>query len=707
MLNVPRLDDLDYDRIFERARGMIPTLTEDWTDLNYHDPGITTLQTFAWLYDTLNYYMNATGEAHRLKYLKLLGIEPCRRAAVCNVALEGEGELRIPAGTRFSAGDTVFETRESYHASANRLSKIFCETDGAWKDLTPFAGTDGGFASVFTLDRTKESRLYLGFEHPLEEKFRFYVEVEEGTRNPFGDDFSLSRLEWEYFDGKDWKEAYLTEDQTCGFLRGGYISLRLEGGAPQITADTPDNALRNALAQASVLRCRLLENEYDVLPRIGRISCNCLPVMQQNTWARAMELSYDGSGELVIDRYVRETDLVGASVFNGEEYEEWYRHSPDASDLCEFQYDPAGSRFRFDQSRFGRAPEAGARILITILSNEAAPAAFLGHTDGCAEQRLPFDAENICGLKLALARTDGNGRRFFQLWDSCNDLRSADFRDRVFAFDEASRQIIFGDSIHGMQPENGLEVWAVEIRTSRFEEGNVLAGQIASLPDPVTGVTAVCNYENARGGLRLESAEELEPRIEGKMRAVTRAVTMEDYRTLVLHTPGLIIDSVAVIPMKDYCRVYSAEYRANTVLIAVKPGSSEELPALSSAYRQAVEKHLERYRLLTTDIRIIPARYVGISVYGRICLRENSSRSRQLVEEYLKEQINTLKTGEFGRGVDYGRLFSRLEVFDCIKSVAQLSLEYIGDGGRKEEQGGIAVGPDSLCYLREVGIEYM
>ena len=92
MLNLPRLDDLDYQKLWDRARAMAPVLAPEWTDLNDHDPGVTTLQAFAWLCDSLNYYINATGEAHRLAYLKLLGIRPRRSPARCRV------EFRAPSG---------------------------------------------------------------------------------------------------------------------------------------------------------------------------------------------------------------------------------------------------------------------------------------------------------------------------------------------------------------------------------------------------------------------------------------------------------------------------------------------------------------------------------------------------------------------------------------------------------------------------------
>ena len=51
MLKVPKLDDLSYEQIIQRAVSRVPAMTDEWTDFNSHDPGITVLQTYAWLTD--------------------------------------------------------------------------------------------------------------------------------------------------------------------------------------------------------------------------------------------------------------------------------------------------------------------------------------------------------------------------------------------------------------------------------------------------------------------------------------------------------------------------------------------------------------------------------------------------------------------------------------------------------------------------------
>ena len=205
----------------------------------------------------------------------------------------------------------------------------------------------------------------------------------------------------------------------------------------------------------------------------------------------------------------------------------------------------------------------------------------------------------------------------------------------------------------------------------------------------------------------MASSEELEVEIERQLKKVSRAVTQEDYQALVMATPGLLIDSVAVIPMREYSQSTGVPYQPNTVVVAVKPGADQPRPVLSEKYRQHIRRYLERYRLVTTDIAVVSAQYVGISVFGRIALTEDNARNRGYVLQQLEQMVDTVHTGDYGKRVDYGRLFSALEMLPCVKAVAQLSLEYIGSGGSKNAHGDILVDPDSLSYLNKTGLEFI
>ena len=227
MLKVPQLDDLTYEQRVKRAVSRIPAMTDQWTDFNSHDPGITVLQMYAWLTDMLGYYMNATGDVHVEKYLKLLGVKPePAKAAESFVILENLAEpVNLPKGTGFFAGTIPFELAEDYSYVYNRFSSFIQETDGVGMDLTTFAGSDGDYIEVFSDVFEKSAVAYFGFEKALGEGDCLFVSVkEEAHRNPFDEQFRLGTFCWEYYTEDGWKTLHL-EDETCGFLKSGFYSV--------------------------------------------------------------------------------------------------------------------------------------------------------------------------------------------------------------------------------------------------------------------------------------------------------------------------------------------------------------------------------------------------------------------------------------------------------------------------------------------------
>ncbi len=71
-LPIPDLDDITYADLVEEARALIPTYDPDWTDHNPSDPGITLIELFAWLTETLIYRADQVTKAHRKAFIKLL-----------------------------------------------------------------------------------------------------------------------------------------------------------------------------------------------------------------------------------------------------------------------------------------------------------------------------------------------------------------------------------------------------------------------------------------------------------------------------------------------------------------------------------------------------------------------------------------------------------------------------------------------------------
>ena len=71
----PRLDERTAEQIFLELRERIPVYAPEWTDYNESDPGITLLQLFAWLSESMLYQMNRVPERMYLKFLHLLQLE--------------------------------------------------------------------------------------------------------------------------------------------------------------------------------------------------------------------------------------------------------------------------------------------------------------------------------------------------------------------------------------------------------------------------------------------------------------------------------------------------------------------------------------------------------------------------------------------------------------------------------------------------------
>lgn len=116
-----RDDDLIDRRRFadlvDEATAIIRARCPDWTDLSPGDPGVTLLEAYAWLTETMLYRLNRLPARLHLELLQLLGVAPLPVAAaetLLRFARSGEDlpALDWPAGLRVSdpEGKVVFST---------------------------------------------------------------------------------------------------------------------------------------------------------------------------------------------------------------------------------------------------------------------------------------------------------------------------------------------------------------------------------------------------------------------------------------------------------------------------------------------------------------------------------------------------------------------------------------------------------------------
>src|SRR5215510_7525286 len=73
-LTIPTIDNRRYQDLLDEALARIPVYTPEWTNFNKSDPGVTLIEVFAFLTETLLYRANQIPERNRRKFLQLLGI---------------------------------------------------------------------------------------------------------------------------------------------------------------------------------------------------------------------------------------------------------------------------------------------------------------------------------------------------------------------------------------------------------------------------------------------------------------------------------------------------------------------------------------------------------------------------------------------------------------------------------------------------------
>lgn len=121
--------------------------------------------------------------------------------------------------------------------------------------------------------------------------------------------------------------------------------------------------------------------------------------------------------------------------------------------------------------------------------------------------------------------------------------------DKIFAVDVTADNysvVVFGNNVNGNIPAVNANV-SITYRRSRGGAGNVVVGAIKSIESTLIpnkpsldGLVVIPNTGRAVGGVDLESMASLKANIPASFRSQDRAVSIQDYRDLVLRVPGIV-----------------------------------------------------------------------------------------------------------------------------------------------------------------------
>src|ERR1700748_713678 len=73
-LPAPNLGDRRFQDLVDDAKRLVQRRCPEWTDHNVSDPGVTLIETFAYMTDQLLYRLNRGPERNYIKCLTLIGV---------------------------------------------------------------------------------------------------------------------------------------------------------------------------------------------------------------------------------------------------------------------------------------------------------------------------------------------------------------------------------------------------------------------------------------------------------------------------------------------------------------------------------------------------------------------------------------------------------------------------------------------------------
>lgn len=727
MLPLKNLDDREFDQIMEEAIKLIPQLSEEWSDTNYHDPGVTFIELFAWLIEMQQYYLNRITEKNRLKFLKLLSAMPKKLSqAETSVYFNNYKDgYKIPKGTKLTAkNNIVFETAEEVTYCTSKIEKVMVSTELDFIDNSMLNGNDEVYYFAFGEEPKSGNKLYIGFDKALpagEEiklSFKFYdnYPVSRGKFDSFEEVKPLVKLSFKYYGfdkGKSlWSEVDLIKDETVQFLLDGSITFSIGNPMKPAKIDIASDKERYWICFT------ILEEGFQLSPRIDAIQLNSVRALQQDTKAIVTELSSDGQPyqSFIVNHYV---DYYGYNLVQIKNEEgRWVEYSK-AEEGAEYSskdkvYWIAKDKknksvlIKFSDGKNGAIPKCGEKnIRVLSYMPEFEEMRFLGKSDGSMNQCFELQLENIIdkGFMLEIGEEDEvTGEYTWKRWTRVEDFEGSKPWDLHYVFDDAEKLIQFGDNERGAVPKASEvdNICIISCTLSNGEEGNIKEKGIDKvLLLEEENCIEVCNYSNGEGGSLAETIEEAENRVLLDLKRPYKAVTSEDYEAIALNTPGLYITKAKAIPLYEpFMYNYPTNKAPGQVTVVVVPYSEKDMAIPEKRFLENVKTHLDKHRLLCTELHVIPPEYMKAYIIATVVVKSHITTNLKMLLKSLQEFFNE-KDGmgwHLGKTLSKGDIYEVISGIDGVEYISDLTLNVEGKGIKKLSNGDIEIPPYALLY---------
>lgn len=692
MLVNKNLNDKTYQELISEAIMQIPLYTTEWTNFNPSDPGMTILENLTAFEALQQESIRQVTPKIRQKLLKMLGFTE-RKGRCARILMSAEGvkePVELQANQPFYLGDLTFETNRRMRIGGYSLTGVYGQHDGSFQDYSYLINDDipkaamifgetpcEGDCVYFTADRLPEPGEEMIFYMTLANRFNRNPYEEKGN-NTFAD------LVWECYTGNGYETMNVADYTSC-FLVSGEVRMRMPNTAAAVCEELPKPAY--------AIRTRVIKADYDVSPKLLSVAGFLFEAWQKET--KSVCYTFQKYSKITLNSELMEEGYL--QVFCKEEKGSFYRRYEPVSEegdrgrFYTLEHERYGvNTFSFDRRRFGFAPDKLKNaVKIMVYSEEMMRRFYLGIVQGYDAQELELPVKNIVAESFCIIakRTDENGEELFDF-----------VRPNYYEEDSLTYYLLENEGkiiIEDAGVFIGASLYMGSCSITRGQEGNIREGNRFRTGKNLQDIEFV-NVGPGTGGCFRESIADVRKRFLADMNKPYTAVTAADYESIVKSAPGLCIHKVRAVLREE----------RNEVQIAVKPGTDERFPKLSDTYRKSLEQLLEKKRLLTTRVEIVPPVYLPINVKGVIYVKRHYEREQGLIEQTIREQLEYLESDRnFGDVLKFDEVFRAVENLECVEYIYDLTLHPQYPGAAKIRDNDIYPNADCLCYAGDIQLE--
>lgn len=692
MLPIHTLDDELFEDIVENAKKMIGNLTDTWIDTNLSDPGITFIELFAWLKEMQQYYLNQISIKNKYKYLKLLGEKQVydKPSSTIVTINNVESDQILPSKCKFEANGIIFESTkeesifkigiDKFYTIEN--NKVIGFSDENWKDEY----------YIFGNEPKVENEFIIGFNEkiPLNQIIDITINIYNNypvKRNPINKDdifYPLALIEWQYYTKNGWKKIEYINDETNSFINTGRLSFSI---SEEMELNKADNCY--------LIKGVLKESNYEVPPILKYMSMNSIKVVQKDTLSEVIEFDIKGEDiqEFKLPNYLGQVANIDVFITNKEGMLEIIYD-------YEIKFNKNQKVLIFNKQKYYNSIEEGkSKLKVCCYLNEFSFKRKIHISNGFPSMSVNLNLENIFYEDFNIFVSKDSKGLIWEKWSKTEDLYLEDCKSKKYFLDLNESKIVFGDGINGMIPEG--QILIVSFSTTFANEGNVKKGEINKMLLERNNETIV-NYEYSKGGKKAPSVEEMFENARKNIKKITRAVTDEDYEEIVKATPGLMITNAKAIVSEEKNSIFSNN-NPNCIYIVAEPYNDVEKKGLNKAYIKNIRNNIEKYRLITTEIEVISAQYVGIIINGEITVKPYYKDAKERIEDTIKSYFEG-ESWKFGKGLTYSDLYGIIDTLECVQYIYSLSINFDGRVAKRNSTGDIIIPENGMIYLRNCEI---